>query len=122
MTPRREFHYWTDDGKVAALRYYEWKFHFKIQESHGVRVWRDQLTTDRMPMLRILRSDPFERAWHESIGYDKWALERVFMIAPAGAIVGEWLQSFKDFPPRQKPGSFNLSNVMDAIKKGAGDR
>ena len=122
VTPRREFIYWTDDGNVAALRYNDWKIHFMIQKSHGVNVWSDPFTTVRMPMLMNLRSDPFERAWNESIGYDKWALERVFMIAPAGAIVGEWLQSFKDFPPRQKPGSFNLSNVMDAITKGAGDK
>ena len=122
VTPRREFIYWTDDGNVAALRYNDWKIHFMIQKSHGVDVWSDPFTTVRMPMLMNLRSDPFERAWNESIGYDKWALERVFMIAPAGAIVGQWLQSFKDFPPRQKPGSFNLSNVMDAITKGAGDK
>ena len=122
VTPRREFIYWTDDGNVAALRYNDWKIHFMIQKSHGVDVWSDPFTTVRMPMLMNLRSDPFERAWNESIGYDKWALERVFMIAPAGAIVGQWLQSFKDFPPRQKPGSFNLSNVMDAIMKGAGDK
>ena len=122
VTPRKEFLYWTDDGNIAALRYNDWKIHFMIQESHGVRVWQDPFTIVRMPMLMNLRSDPFERAWHESIGYDKWALERVFMVAPAGAIVGQWLQSFKDFPPRQKPGSFNLSNVMESIKKGAGDK
>jgi arylsulfatase len=122
VTPRREFLYWTDDGNVAALRYNDWKIHFMIQEAHGVHVWQDPFTTVRMPMLMNLRSDPFERAWHESIGYDKWALERVFMIAPAGAIVAQWLQSFEEFPPRQKPGSFNLSNVMDAIKKGAGGK
>jgi arylsulfatase len=73
-------------------------------------------------MLMNLRSDPFERAWNESIGYEKWALERVFMIAPVGNIVAEWLQSFKDFPPRQTSGSFNLSNVLDSITKGVGDK
>jgi arylsulfatase len=122
VTPRKEFLYWTDDGNVAALRYNDWKIHFMIQKAHGVDVWSDPFTTVRMPMLMNLRSDPFERAWNESIGYDKWALERVFMIAPAGAVVAEWLQSFKEFPPRQKPGSFNLSNVMDAITRGAGDK
>ena len=121
-SPREEFLYWTDDGNVAALRYNDWKIHFMIQKSHGVDVWSEPFTTVRMPMLMNLRMDPFERAWDESIGYDKWALERVFMIAPAGQYVGQWLQSFEDFPPRQKPGSFNLSNVMDAIKKGAGDK
>jgi arylsulfatase len=46
----------------------------------------------------------------------------MLVIAPAGAYVGRWLQSFRDFPPRQKPGSFSLDNVMDAITKGAGDK
>jgi arylsulfatase len=46
----------------------------------------------------------------------------MFVFAPAGAYVGRWLQSFKEFPPRQKPGSFNLDNVMAAISKGAGDK
>jgi len=122
VTPRKEFVYFTDDGNVAALRYNDWKIHFMIQKSHGVQVWQDPFTTVKMPMVMNLRMDPFERAWHESIGYDKWALERVFMVAPASSIVAQWLQSFEDYPPRQKPGSFNLSNVMEAIKKGAGDR
>jgi len=43
-------------------------------------------------------------------------------MAPAGAHVGQWLQSFKEFPPRQTPGTFNLSKVMDAITKGGGDK
>ena len=66
--------------------------------------------------------DPFERAEHESIGYDTWWVDHMFVFAPAGAYVGRWLQSFRDFPPRQKPGSFNLDNVMEAINKGAGDK
>ncbi len=46
----------------------------------------------------------------------------MFMFAPASAYVGKWLQSFKDFPPRQEPGSFNLTKVMEAITRGAGDK
>jgi arylsulfatase len=44
----------------------------------------------------------------------------MFAIAPAGAYVGGWLQSFRDFPPRQKPGSFNLERVMDAVMQPQG--
>ena len=44
------------------------------------------------------------------------------VFAPAGAYVGKWLQSFRDFPPRQKPGSFNLDNVMESISNAAGDK
>jgi hypothetical protein len=36
----------------------------------------------------------------------------IFLTYGANAIVAEWLQSFKEFPPRQKPASFNLDDVM----------
>ena len=120
--PRKEFLYWTDDGSVAALRYNNWKITFLRQDAHGVDVWTQPYTTLRAPMLANLRMDPFERAWDESIGYDKWWVDHMFVFAPAGAYVGQWLQSFREFPPRQKPGSFNLDNVMEAISKGAGDK
>jgi arylsulfatase len=44
----------------------------------------------------------------------------MFAIAPASAYVGGWLQSFKEFPPRQKPGSFNLDRVMEAVTASPG--
>jgi hypothetical protein len=40
--------------------------------------------------------------------------EQLFAIAPAAA-VSQWRQSFREFPPRQKPGSFNLDRVMEAV-------
>ena len=46
-------------------------------------------------------------------------MDRAFLIAPAGGYVARWLQSFKEFPPRQKPGSFNLDHVMEAVSKPA---
>jgi arylsulfatase A-like enzyme len=49
------------------------------------------------------------------MGYSQWRIERAFLIAPAGGYVAQWLQSFREFPPRQKPGSFNLDNVMEAV-------
>lgn len=114
--PRKEFIYWTDDGQVAALRYGSWKITFLEQKAHGLRVWQEPFTTLRAPTLANLRMDPFERAEHEhAIGYQRWYLDRMFLIAPAGAYVGRWLQSFKEFPPRQKPGSFNLERVMEAV-------
>jgi arylsulfatase len=120
--PRHEFLYWTDDGNVAALRYNNWKITFLKQEAEGIDVWRHPFTALRAPMVANLRMDPFERAEHEAIGYDKWWVDHMFVIAPSAAYIGQWLQSFRDFPPRQKPGSFNLDRVMEAITKGAGDK
>ena len=116
--PRKEFIYWTDDGSVAALRYGDWKATFLKQNAHGLHVWLEPFEKLRAPMLTNLRMDPFELAQDIGMDYDRWFVEHMFMIAPAAGYVGQWLQSFKEFPPRQKPGSFNLDNVMEAVTKG----
>jgi arylsulfatase len=115
--PRQEFIYWTDDGSVAALRYGNWKATFLRQDAHGMHVWLEPFKALRAPMLTNLRMDPFELAHEIGMDYDRWFLEHMFMIAPAGAYVAKWLQSFREFPPRQKPGSFNLDNVMEAVTR-----
>ncbi len=121
--PRREFIYWTDDGSVAALRYDNWKVTFLKQNALGLKVWQQPFEALRAPLLGNLRMDPFERAEEENaMGYQRWYMDRMFAIAPAGAYVGQWLQSFREFPPRQKPGSFNLDRVMEAVTRGAGDK
>jgi arylsulfatase A-like enzyme len=120
--PRKEFLYWTDDGSVAALRYNDWKITFLRQNAHGMHVWQAPYEQLRMPMVGNLRTDPFERAYKEAIGYGRWQFEHMYAFAPAGAYVGKWLESFKEFPPRQKPGSFSLDRVLESITKGAGDK
>ena len=118
--PRREFIYWTDDGSVAALRYDHWKIGFLQQNALGLRVWQQPFEELRAPSLTNLRMDPFERAEEENaMGYQRWYMDRMFLIAPASAYVGRWLQSFREFPPRQKPGSFNLDRVMEAVSAGS---
>jgi len=118
--PRREFIYWTDDGSVAALRYSDWKVTFLRQNGEGLEVWQKPFEELRAPTLANLRMDPFERAEHENaMGFQRWYVEHMFAIAPAAAFVGRWLQSFKEFPPRQKPGSFNLERVMAAVTSGS---
>jgi hypothetical protein len=113
--PRRDFIYWTDDGSVAALRYDNWKITFLEQQAHGLHVWQQPFVELRAPILNNLRMDPFELAQDIGMDYGRWYLDHMFVIAPATAYVGEWLQSFKEFPPRQKPGSFNLDRVMEAV-------
>ena len=116
--PRKEFIYWTDDGSVAALRYGPWKITFLEQKGEGLRVWQEPFTQLRAPLITNLLMDPFERAEEEhAMGYQRWYMDRMFLIAPAGAYVAKWLQSFKEFPPRQKPGSFNLDRVMEQVMK-----
>ncbi|MEH6835330.1 MULTISPECIES: arylsulfatase [Falsihalocynthiibacter] len=118
--PRDNFLYWTDDGSVAALRYNNWKITFLRQNAEGFKVWTSPFEVLRAPSITNLRMDPFERAEAEdAMGYQRWWVEHMYIIAPAAAYVGEWLQSFAEFPPRQKPGSFSLERVMEAVTAGS---
>ena len=121
--PRKEFIYWTDDGSVAALRYGKFKVTFLRQNGHGLEVWQKPFEKLRAPAMADLRADPFERAEMEhAMGANRWFVEHMWAIAPAGAFVGKWLQSFVEFPPRQKPGSFNLDNVMEELTSRPGSQ
>jgi len=114
-TKRNEFFYWTDDGDLAGLRYDQWKIVFMEQQAHGLEVWQQPLVTLRAPKIFNLRTDPFERAEHESGAYDRWYVEHVFLLAPAAAIVGQHVASFQEFPPRQAPGSFSVEQAMKKL-------
>ncbi len=81
----------------------------------------------RTPDLYNLRSDPFERATEDAdVFYAKWKADRAFLLVPAQAIVAEFLETFKEFPPRQKPASFSIDQALEkatqsqkALAKGA---
>jgi arylsulfatase A-like enzyme len=113
--PRQEFLYWTDEGGLCGLRYNKWKLILMEQRAHGFDVWEEPFWTLRVPKLVDLRADPFERGPEEGIDYSHWRIERVFLLVPAQAFVGQWLQSFAQFPPRQKPASFNLEQVIQRL-------
>jgi len=119
-SPRKEMFYFTDDGQLSALRYGDWKLMFSEQRAHSLEVWQDPLVSLRAPKIFNLRRDPFERADHEAISYQKWYMDRLFLLAPGATYVGQFLGTFKEFPPRQKPGSFNLDRVLETLQTGSG--
>ena len=67
-----------------------------------------------------MRRDPFERADENSNSYWDWFIDRLFFMQVGGIIVQELMKSFKEFPPRQRPGSFNLDQVMEQLKDAVG--
>ena len=118
--PRNEFFYFSDDGLLTGLRYKDWKVIFAEQRAHGFDVWREPFVVLRTPHLVNLRRDPFERALTDSNNYQHWMIQRAFLLLPASNYVGEFLKTFKEFPIRQKPASFNLDDVMDKLESGQG--
>jgi arylsulfatase A-like enzyme len=115
---RKEFFYFTDDGDLAGLRYGKWKMVFLAQQAEGFDVWRLPLVPLRFPFLIDLHADPFERAPEESGNYERWAIDHAYVVVPAQAVVGKFLQSFKEFPPRQKPASFSVDQALKAMQMG----
>ncbi len=115
-SPRKEMLYWSDDGGLMALRYGNWKAVFQEQRAESFQVWSEPMVELRVPKIFNLRSDPFERADHSSIYYNDWLLRRVFLLVPAQGFVARWIQSFREFPPSQKPASFNLTQVMEKLE------
>jgi arylsulfatase len=118
--PRKEFFYWTDDGQLANLRYGRWKMVFMEQRGHGFDVWQEPFVTLRLPKLFDIKGDPFERADHEAASYPMWRFDRAYLVLPAVDYVAQHLATYQDFPPRQKPGSFNLDQALQKLQSNPG--
>jgi arylsulfatase A-like enzyme len=119
-SPRKEFWYVNDDGQIVAARYQDWKVVFLENRGQAFGVWREPFTELRVPLLFHLRRDPFEKAQHNSNTYNDWFLDRPYVIVPIQALAAQFLQTMKDYPPSQTPGSFNLSKIEEQLRAGTG--
>jgi arylsulfatase len=120
-TPRKEIFYFTDDGDLSALRYNDWKMIFLEQRVEGtLEIWANPFTELRVPLIFHMRRDPFERAQKTSNTYYDWMLDRAYLLVPAQEYVGNFLATFKKYPPRQKAASFSLEKVMDKLSENHG--
>ncbi|TIP87925.1 MAG: arylsulfatase [Mesorhizobium sp.] len=115
---RHEYFYWTDDGNLAGLRYERWKMVFLEQREEGLAVWENPLIPLRFPKLFDIKGDPFERAQTDAGEYARWRVEHAFALVPAQAYVAKHLQTYVEFPPRQRPGSFALDQVLAKLQEG----
>ena len=118
---REEIFYFSDDGDLTALRYKDWKIIFMEQRAKGtLQVWAEPFTPLRVPLIFNLRRDPYEFAQITSNTYYDWLLDHAFMLVPAQAIVGDFLGTFEEYPPRMKAASFSLDKVMDQLSSPGG--
>ncbi len=121
--PRDEIFYFSDDGDLTALRYHDWKLIFAEQKSPGTfRVWMEPFVPLRIPLIFNLRRDPYEQAEITSNTYYDWLIDRAFLLVPAQTYVGNFMATFKDYPPRQKAASFSLDQVMEKLESPAGSK
>jgi arylsulfatase A-like enzyme len=118
---RHEIYYFSDDGDLTALRYNDWKAIFMEQRIETTfETWANPFTPLRVPLIFNLRRDPYERAQLTSNTYYDWMLDRVYLLLPAQTFVGDFLATFKEYPPRMKAASFSLDQVMESLSTQGG--
>jgi arylsulfatase A-like enzyme len=115
-SPRQSLMYMSDDGDVIALRVGDYKMHFALQRANTMRLWAEPFVKVRLPYIMNLRRDPFERAEYNSNTYMDWLVNHVPQLYLAQEAVAEQIADFVKYPPRQKPASFNLDEVMRQVQ------
>jgi arylsulfatase len=116
-SPRQEFFYFSDDGDLVALRYDNWKVVFLEQRCVGtMQVWAEPFVTLRIPKFFNLRTDPYERADLTSNTYWDWLLDRAFLLYPINDVVGGFLQTFLEYPPRMEAASFTIDQAQEKLE------
>jgi arylsulfatase len=79
-------------------------------------VWADPFVALRVPKLYNLRTDPFERADITSNTYYDWLFENDFLLFAAQTVIGDFLATFLEFPPRQKAATFGIDQVLAKLE------
>jgi arylsulfatase len=116
-SPRQGFVYFSDDGDVLGIRVDNWKIVFMEQRLHGtMQLWAEPFVPLRLLKLFNLRTDPFERADVTSNTYWDWLVDNGILVLTASAVVAQFLESFKEFPPRQKAASFTIDQAMAKLE------
>jgi len=114
--PRQGIFYFNDIGPMAAIRHGDVKVHFMVQQGHGFDVWKQPYVPLGWPSTVNLRSDPFERAMHESIGWADWPVRRMYALSAAAVVATEFMKTFLDYPQRQQPGNCNVDAIMQQLE------
>ena len=74
---------------------------------------QSNLTT---PLITNLKLDPFER-FHQARGFDEWQENRSWTLGPAGAMVGAFMKSLKDYPPRAASFDLNIDEMLRSAQQ-----
>jgi arylsulfatase len=111
---RDRFFYSDDDGLLVAMRQGDYKYVFSEQRSPGtMQVWAEPFTTLRLQKIFNIFQDPFERADITSNTFWDWQINHVQTMYGVMAEVFEFAATFREYPPRSFPPSFNPATVME---------
>jgi arylsulfatase len=115
---RTMFFYTDDDGDLVATRKGDYKYVFEEQRAPGtMQVWAEPFTKLRLQKIYNLFQDPYERADITSNTFWDWQLNHVASMYGVMDDIAKFAQTFKEFPPRSIPPSFNPATIMDETIK-----
>ncbi|WP_045011691.1 arylsulfatase [Bradyrhizobium sp. LTSP849] len=116
---RDRFFYSDDDGLLVCIRLGDLKYVFSEQRMQGTMgLWAEPFTTLRLQKIFNLMQDPFERADITSNTFWDWNLNHVGSAYGMMDEVFQFVATFKDFPPRSFPPSFNPANILEGMMDG----
>ena len=120
---RDNFYYSDDDGMLVAMRQGDYKYVFAEQRLPGTMgLWAEPFTKLRLQKIYNLFQDPYERADITSNTFWDWQLDHVGSMYGVMDEIFRFAATFKDFPPRSFPPSFNpatvLEETLDDIRDG----
>jgi arylsulfatase A-like enzyme len=114
--PRHEFFYFTDNGDLTALRYDDWKLSFKTIKGN---LFTGTPETTNVPIVTNLREDPWERYQDQSMMYARWWGDKLWTMVPGVTIVGQFLATFREYPPSQRGGTLSIERALEMVQQGA---
>jgi arylsulfatase len=123
----RNFFFYFSGATPSAVRYKNWKMYYTMSQP-GAAGWVMPLTAFHFTLVQNIKRDPFEQAVGESqktvngyggaLGGPMTGFIYDWNMLPIGQQLWlEHLTSYEKFPPLQAPESYNLSQVIEQVKK-----
>ena len=125
---RNVFFYYSG-ASPSAVRYNNWKLYYSMSEP-GAAGWLEPLTNWHFPLIQNVKRDPFEQFVTPKdtksllyFGGSLAAPSTAFMydglaIMPLGQQLWlDELESYAKYPPMQSPETYNLTQVLNEVKK-----
>ena len=112
---RRNEIYYFAEATLGAIRLGDYKFRF-IDQPNG---WFGGTVKVDWPSLVNIRLDPFERTGlGQSFQQANWFTYQFWRFVFVQDEVAKFAETFIEYPPLQKPASFNLDAVKEHVLKG----
>jgi arylsulfatase len=129
----RDYFFYYSGSTPSAVRYKNWKMYYTMSKPGGAG-WIEPLTTYHFPLIQNIKRDPFEQFVDPNdtkslltFGGSLAAPSTAFMYDGLGIMpLGQqlWLkelESYLTYPPLQAPETYNLSQVIQEVKKMHGN-